>query len=233
MSSAISPGNKKITTKRPGRKFRLLGFLLGLFILLLLLVPLCKTTGIEFSPVTFQTRQFTLYRVPGTNLAFLPTFYSNSASIDIAPEILSNLQTLSQYEIWHTAGSNSYGGDSFPAKLLLEAIERQDAQANPYWGDWSLRNPNRASILWPIIQSMAMANLYHEIPDTLRFAEGFSGPEVQFQKSLLTEIHAMVQKRQSLYPSTAPTPMNLDPQSEGIPDWKDVQAWLEKNPIPL
>jgi hypothetical protein len=80
---------------------------------------------------------------------------------------------------------------------------------------------------------MAMANMYHEIPETLRFAEGIQAPDDQFQKALLTEIHAIVQKRQSLFPTTNPPRKNLDTTSEGIPDWSDVQAWLQKNPIPL
>ncbi|MFM8187882.1 MAG: hypothetical protein ACKN85_05310 [Pirellula sp.] len=233
MSTANSKSNEKKRASRPGRKLRIFSYLMGLFIGLLLVVPMCRTTGIEFSPVRFQSREFTLYRIPGTNLSFLPTFYSNPTSIHAAPEILGHLQTFSQYEIWHTAGSNSYGGDSFPAKLLLDAIQRKNAEADPYWGVWSLKNPKRASILWPIIQSMAMANLYHEIPETLRFAEGIQAPDDQFQKALLTEIHAIVQKRQALFPTTNPPPKNLDTTSEGIPDWSDVQAWLQKNPIPL
>lgn len=227
-ASDAQPGPQKNNR----RILRFLWYSLGLLVLLLVLLPFCRTTGKEFSPIKFQTRSFVLYRIPGTQLQFLPTFFSDPASASNSTEILANLINLSQAEIWHTAGSNSYGGDSFPAQLLLEAIERKDSEFDCFWDVWSANHPNRAKILWPIIQSMAIANLYHEIPESLRLAEGFQGADAEFPKTLLSEIHHLLQKRQTLYPTSSVLPKDFDSRSEGIPEWTDVQKWMQENPIP-
>jgi hypothetical protein len=150
----------------------------------------------------------------------------------IAPEILGKLKTITQYEVWHTMDTNSDGGDSFPVQLLVQAIERKDAEYEPYWGAWSAMNPKLATVLWPIIQSMAIENLYHEIPETLRFAEGYQGPESGFEKALWMQIHSNLDKRQSLYSSGDLETGYFDRDSEGLPSWKKVQDWLNANPVP-
>lgn len=236
-SNAGSKQTQKTDTQRVPRKssrgiFRFLWYFLGLFVAILVLLPFCRTTGKEFSPIKFQTRTFVLYRFPGTQIQFLPTFFSDPTSASNSTEILANLRNLSLPEIWHTAASNSYGGDSFPAQLLLDAIERKDSEYEYSWDVWSANHPNRAKILWPIVQSLAIANLYHEIPETLRLAEGFQGAEDQFLKALLSEIHQLLEKRQTLYPTSGGLPRDFDSRSEGIPDWSEVQKWMQDNPIP-
>jgi len=211
---------------------QLFAFVFGLVVLILICVPFCRTTGREFSPVTFQSRDLTLYRIPGTNIQFLPTFFEKQSSLPIAPEILGTLRTLSIPDIWHLYSTNSYGGDSFPADLLLKAIARRNAEDAPSWGAWSSQYPARAKVLWPLIQSLAIANLYLEIPEVLRFAEGYQGTDQNFSKALMTEIHRVLDEHKDFYPASDQTERLLEAQSEGIPPRSDVQTWLDTNPIP-
>lgn len=236
-SPSASNGSAGLST-RPGKtrknkslRASFFWITLGLLGLLLYLSLFCRTTGKEFSPATFQTRDFYLYRIPGTNVQLLPNFVGNAKSIDLAPEILGNLKTLSGSTPWHPLESNALGGDSFPASLLISAITRRDSEWDFYWGIWSQKHTARAAILWPMIQSMAMADLYHDIPETLRFAEGFQGAEGEFQSALLAEIHRLMQQRKALYESSSGRPTGRSAQIEGIPEWSDVQRWLDANPL--
>lgn len=211
---------------------RLLAVVFGLVVFFLVALPMCRTTGREFSPVSFQSRDLTLYRFPGTNIQFLPTFFETQSSLPIAPEILGNLKTLSIPDTWHLYSTNSYGGDSFPADLLLNAITRRNAEDAPSWGAWSSQYPNRAAVLWPLIQSLAIANLYLEIPEILRFAEGYQGTDQQFSRALLTQIHSVLVQHKDFYPASDQSEMLIEAQTEGIPLWSDVQNWIDTNPIP-
>lgn len=198
----------------------------------LMALPFCRITGNEFSPMTFQAREITLYRIPGINYQFIPSQYGAINSLPIAPEILKDLRTLSTPQVWHLRNSNSLGGDSFPADLLYKAITRRDSENESYWGSWSTQHPKRSKVLWPIIQSMAIANLYLQIPATLRYAEGYQGSEDAFSKSLLTEIHKTLREHQASFPNGNQSDGSIDAQAEGIPEWSDVQSWLNSNPIP-
>jgi hypothetical protein len=162
--------------KKKGRLALVLGILAGLLVSLLFLLQLCRTTGLEFSPARFQTRQFYLYRIPGTDLQFLPTFQSSMPN-DTPSAILKDLRTYDSNDTWHMLKADSRGGESFPANLLVTSLMRLNVENQPYWGAWSSKQPGYAATLWPIIQAMAMSNLYHEIPEVLRFAEGYTGPE--------------------------------------------------------
>jgi hypothetical protein len=198
---------------------------------LVVIVQFCYTSGEELNPANFQKRSFLVYRLPGTNLQFLPTFRSPIGSSAPA-EVLRNLTPNATSPGWHIVKSDSYGGEFFPASLLVNALSRNDTDWNPYWDGWSKTNPKLASILWPTIQSMAIGQLYNEIPETLRFAEGYQGSATAFDKELLTEIHRLVQKRKAIYETASDRPTGNAAQEQGIPEWNDVQKWLDAHPIP-
>jgi hypothetical protein len=133
MSSANGPTPPKPSQgttpqgKKKGRLALYLGILAGLLVSLVFLLPLCRTTGQEFSPTRFQTRQFYLYRIPGTDLQFLPTFQSSMPN-DTPAAILKDLRTYgsndSSNDTWHMLKADSRGGDSFPANLLVTSLMR-------------------------------------------------------------------------------------------------------------
>jgi hypothetical protein len=205
--------------------------LVSLIMGLVVIIQFCYTSGEEINPANFQTRSFLVYRIPGTNLQFLPTFRQPSPS-PIPAEVLRNLTPNASAAGWHVFKSNSYGGEFFPASLLLNALSRTDTDWNPYWNGWSKGHPKLAVVLWPLIQSMAIGQLYNEIPETLRFAEGYRGSPDTFEKELLTEIHRLVQKRKAIYETAKDRPSGTAAQVQGIPEWQDVQNWLDAHTIP-
>jgi len=205
--------------------------LISLIMGLVVIIQFCYTSGEEINPANFQTRSFLVYRIPGTHLQFLPTFRQLTTS-PIPAEVLRNLKPNASAPSWHVFKSNSYGGDFFPASLLLNALSRNDPDWNPYWNGWSKGHPKLALVLWPLIQSMAIGQLYNEIPETLRFAEGYRGSPDAFEKELLTEIHRLVQKRKAIYETAKDRPSGSAAQEQGIPDWQDVQKWLDAHTIP-
>jgi hypothetical protein len=198
---------------------------------LLFLLPLCRTTGLEFSPALFQTRQFYLYRIPGTDLQWLPTFQSSMPN-DTPAEVLKALKTYSADNTWHMLKADSRGGESFPANLLVTSLMRRNVENQFYWGAWSTKQPGYAATLWPIIQAMAMSNLYHEIPEVLRFAEGYRGSENDFDHELLKTIHEKIQQRKDRYGlAGSDIPTGKQAESEGIVDWDQAAQWLKDHPI--
>ena len=242
MSSANGPTPPKPSQgttpqgKKKGRLALYLGILAGLLVSLVFLLPLCRTTGQEFSPTRFQTRQFYLYRIPGTDLQFLPTFQSSMPN-DTPAAILKDLRTYgsndSSNDTWHMLKADSRGGDSFPANLLVTSLMRCNVENQPYWGAWSSKHQGYAATLWPIIQAMAMSNLYHEIPEVLRFAEAYSGPENDFAHELLKTIHEKIQQRKDRYGlAGSDIPTGKQAESEGIVDWEQAAKWLKDHPIP-
>ena len=238
MSSANAPTPPKPSQgttpegKKKGRLAPVLGILAGLLVSIVFLLPLCRTTGQEFSPARFQIRQFFLYRIPGTDLQFLPTFQSSMPN-ETPAEVLKDLKTYASNDTWHMLKSDSRGGDSFPANLLVTSLMRLNVENHLYWGDWSIKQPGYAATLWPIIQAMAMSNLYHEIPEVLRFAEGYSGPASDFDHELLTTVHEKIHQRKDRYGlAGSDIPTGTQAESEGIVDWEQAARWLKDHPIP-
>ena len=238
MSSANAPTPPKPSQgttpegKKKGRLALVLGILAGLLVSIVFLLPLCRTTGQEFSPARFQIRQFFLYRIPGTDLQFLPTFQSSMPN-DTPSTILKDLRTYDSNDTWHMLKADSRGGDSFPANLLVTSLMRLNVENQPYWGAWSSKQPGYAATLWPTIQAMAMSNLYHEIPEVLRFAEGYTGPGNDFDHELLKTIHEKIQQRKDRYGlAGSDIPTGKQAESEGIVDWDQAAQWLKDHPIP-
>jgi hypothetical protein len=118
---------------------------------------------------------------------------------DTPSAILKDLRTYDSNDTWHMLKADSRGGDSFPANLLVTSLMRLNVENQPYWGAWSSKHPGYAATLWPTIQAMAMSNLYHEIPEVLRFAEGYTGPGNDFDHELLKTIHEKIQQRKDRY----------------------------------
>lgn len=59
------------------------------------------------------------------------------------------------------------------AKLLTDQLEIRhyaQVQTNEYWHHWSIREPNKAKMLWPIIQKLAFRELYILMPPLFSLA---------------------------------------------------------------
>ncbi len=126
--------------------------------------------GTEFCPQLFQKRDFYYWRLPGTKIRLGSTTLSPAAS----PCTKSILQTLPLVGAtdWQVAKVR-YGtvNRSLGPEILIDYLEAKDVNGANAWDAWSFRNPKRADILWPIVQQVAIQDIYHCIPELLRTAK--------------------------------------------------------------
>lgn len=125
--------------------------------------------GTEFCPQLFQKRDFNYWRLPGTKIRLGTTLLSPAAS-PCSKSILQTLPAVGATD-WHVAKVR-YGtvSRSLAPEVLIDYLEAKDANGANAWDAWSFRNPQRASILWPIVQQVAIQEMYHCIPELLQTA---------------------------------------------------------------
>ena len=123
--------------------------------------------GEEFCPQLFQKRSFHYWRLPGTKLRIGSTTLSPAVS----PCNKSILQTLASSGVseWHVSkvGYGSVARDLSP-QILIDYLDAKDANGAKVWDAWSFRNSQQAAVLWPIVQQVALQEMYHCVPDLLR-----------------------------------------------------------------
>lgn len=210
--NSLAPAHTGRSNKFPQKRYLLLVFTLGL-IALVACIPFTKIEGREFSPNAFQTRYFSYYRLPFIKLRFSRTTLTIPGQAAHL-EILKHLSRPASEEIWHPVALAPYDQtNEYPAALLVDSLERRTPDGNQLWAAWSALHPNQAATLWPFIQSMAMYNLYLEIPEILQFAENYQGPDNQFKSDLHSFAYDLVNQRRDLYTHS--------------PDWENLQAWLD------
>jgi hypothetical protein len=89
---------------------------------------------------------------------------------------------------WHLVTLTRGGVSSqfADAKLLTDQLEIRhytQVQTNEYWHDWSIREPNKAKILWPIVQKLAFRELYILMPSLFSLAMDATDDQA-FQRSI-------------------------------------------------
>ena len=193
----------------------------------------CTVRGKEFSPNDFQSRDFSFFRIPWLKLQISPTVYQSQAPITSNIDVLKHLKTNYSKKIWHVYDSNLYEDETLPATLLTNPLSRVNTDGESPWGAWSFKNPKLAAILWPIVQDMARENLYLEIPPVMRFAEGYQGDPSRFESELIRQLHTSLQARKSRYDQLPNDWSKVRMvESDAIPDWDTIKAWLQKYPLP-
>ncbi|MCY2973460.1 MAG: hypothetical protein NTW52_02205 [Planctomycetota bacterium] len=131
-------------------------------------------TGTEFSPYSFQTREFQY------QLNLFPSLGRGVTTVDTgipcsSPEITKHLTNATQTPIalarWDLvrtdtgAGSRPFQGE---AAILVNTLKIQDSSTRILaWELWSTDNPSLAAILWPAIQQIAIHHAYFVIPELL------------------------------------------------------------------
>ncbi|MFN7732071.1 MAG: hypothetical protein ACK5OB_09215 [Pirellula sp.] len=140
------------------------------FLGLITYMSYASVQGMEFSPNTFSHRHFNYYRLPFTKARLTATTLQTTNSTASA-DVLKHLQTLPNTPVWHVAWATQYREEFFPAKVMYDSLTERNADGKDYWGAWSNANPQRAAVLWPLIQQAAYHELYFAIPDMLECAE--------------------------------------------------------------
>ena len=125
--------------------------------------------GTEFCPQLFQKRDFYYWRLPGTKIRLGSTTLLPAAS-PCSKSILQTLPSVGTTD-WQVAKVR-YGSISrnLGPEILLDYLEAKDANGANAWDGWSFRNPQRANVLWPIVQQVAIQEMYHCVPELLRTA---------------------------------------------------------------
>ena len=135
-----------------------------------MLISSSSVSGEEFCPQLFQKREFSFRRLPGTKIRIWSTTLS-PASSPCSKNVLTYLSTGLQTD-WHVS-TVQLGGtfQELGPKILINYLQSKNANGANVWDDWSFRNPTLAAILWPIVQEVAVNDLYFCVPDLLRSAD--------------------------------------------------------------
>jgi hypothetical protein len=131
-------------------------------------------TGTEFSPYSFQTREFKY------QLNLFSSLGRGVTTVDVgipcnSPEIIKHLTNATQTPIalarWDLVetdagtGSRPHQGE---AAILVNTLKIYDSSTRMLaWERWSADNPSLAAILWPAIQQIAIHHAYFVIPELL------------------------------------------------------------------
>lgn len=148
--------------------------------------------GTEFSPNSFQMRNFSYSRVPGTRLRLGATRLGAPWSV-ASTDVLKHLPIVTAPQQWHISRISNSQEPAFGAEILVEALQQRNADGNDFWGKWSFDNPKLAAILWPLVQQVAIHELYECIPEILEIAESSSDPASLEQQALDTVARSVIE----------------------------------------
>jgi hypothetical protein len=133
-----------------------------------------NVSGLEFSPTHFQQRSFRFFEIPILHLQITPIRRAaQTPSTANYLRLNSLIQTPSTPpDAWHIVSirrgiTGTTPGD---ASLLTEQLELEDG-ADAYWRTWSIDHPKRAKVLWPVIQQLAVRELYMLMPPLFELAQ--------------------------------------------------------------
>jgi hypothetical protein len=141
-------------------------------------------SGQEFSPTHFRVRKFSFYEIPLLHLQITPIKRS-----DVTPRSATYLRQKTLIRApkgipttWHLVSISRGLTGSTPADadLLVEqltiGLDRGD-----FWRQWSIDHPQRANILWPLIQRLAERELYVLMPRLMEMSQT-DQPAAQFSQ---------------------------------------------------
>jgi hypothetical protein len=147
--------------------FVVVGLSIGLF-----LYTKRSRSGTEFCPQTFETRTFNYYE----NYFGRYNMDRDIPAPACGPKILALLnQTYiaSPYKRWDlVTGQKSDAQRKDNAAILTQYLDMSTAKTSWNLEDWSAKQPAIAALLWPMIQELAVHEMYFAIPDLIGLALG-------------------------------------------------------------
>ncbi|MBX3420994.1 MAG: hypothetical protein KF752_05480 [Pirellulaceae bacterium] len=165
--------------------------LIGLFCLIILgsaYYWACRVQGVEFNPVTWQTRGFYFLADPLTNYQIRGVVHSAppiSISSDVTKLIATpksppvdsesaepfsiNRLLSANYNRWDLVEISDYrrtssGPAQVLALLLMQRQRRTGGAPVEHWNAWSAQHPKKAAVFWPAVQQLAVLQVYSDIP---------------------------------------------------------------------
>ncbi|MDZ4851950.1 MAG: hypothetical protein SGI77_21895 [Pirellulaceae bacterium] len=148
----------------------LIGFaiLVVVFLLFQLLGSALRTSGTEFSPISFTCRDFKISLWTGGTVV-QPAYLACSTDIS---KHLTNSTRSNGNERWDLVDywKLTQGRVNSEASILTQCMTAENAERELVWENWSKDNPKLAKILWPAVQQLAMHRAYFSVPELLRIA---------------------------------------------------------------
>ena len=208
MSTSVSstPSNSASTAKK-SRWLRLTVTVLATLILGFVIFILIRIQGFvsgdEFSPTHFQQRNFTFYEIPLIHVQITPikrTDKTPSTATYVRQNSLITPHT-GIPTIWHLVSiSRGFTGSTPADAALLVDQLNLDTSGDEYWRVWSIDHPEQAKILWPVIQKLALRELYMLMPPLFELAQLERTPEElqeNIDKLLKKQYHSLIEDMQA------------------------------------
>lgn len=136
-----------------------------------------NVSGIEFSPTHFQQRTFQFYEIPLIEQQITPIRRKtvNHSTLNLLRTggfITPKPNPPTRWDLVSlTRGLTGITPND--AELLVTPLI-EDKNGNNYWKDWVKAHPQQARFLWPIIQKLAVRDLYLFVPPLLEVAQRHS-----------------------------------------------------------
>lgn len=132
-----------------------------------------SVSGIEFAPTHFQKRSFAFYEIPLVHWQITPirrTTNTLTAATYLKQKSLisSSTKVPNKWDLVELSRGLT-GSSPGDASLLVDQLELQSNGDN-FWRSWSKKHPKRAKILWPVVQQLAVRELYVLLPPMMELA---------------------------------------------------------------
>lgn len=143
--------------------------------------------GVEFCPQTFQRRAYSFYEIPWIGIQVRAVRH-----VDLTGPLEKHLVQKKLVQppgkspvSWHIVrGVRGAGGaQTGDAEILTQYLDAQDAEEKHVWLDWSEKNPQQASVLWPAIAQLSREDLYVFVPEFIDLAKNSADP-IRFRQQL-------------------------------------------------
>lgn len=127
--------------------------------------------GEEFSPDNFTSRRFTYMVFPGTDWVLQGMTYDDTTSAACTQIVSDGLISTSSgpNQRWDLINDRKIGslGSEFDARFLTMALAEEDSEHDSVWEKWTVKFPDSAKVLWPVIADLARDNMYLAVPEIL------------------------------------------------------------------
>ena len=148
-----------------------------------------SVSGTEFAPSHFETRRFSFYEIPFLHIQITPikrTLITDGVSRQLRTKSLVSVPRGRKPTTWHLVSlSRGPAGTPADAALLADALTVSGPNGL-FWRQWNSDFPNRAAVLWPIVQRLAQRELYVLIPELMQLAR--SGTDADDGSAMSQEI---------------------------------------------
>lgn len=140
----------------------------------LVLLLFGSVSGTEFSPTSFESRQFTVREIPWLQIQISPIRRTNSQSPTarylIAQSLIQPVKgPPTDWQLVQLSRGGMYTSEA-DSKLLIDQLDlyvykqNSSSNINAFWHDWSINEPAKAKVLWPVVQKLAVRELYILMP---------------------------------------------------------------------